>query len=94
MSKKKSYMDKNNIISEGILDKILKSILPTAANTLKDKSNKSYVSSTEKKIQKIKAKKQEVDKELEDVMTDLEKKLKKRFPDKYKKHFKKSVMGV
>ena len=40
-------MDKNNIISEGILDKILKSILPTAANTLKDKSNKSYVSSTE-----------------------------------------------
>ena len=91
MRKKKSYMNVDNILSEGILDKVLRSILP---NILKDKSSKSYIKAKEKKIQDLKTQKQKVDKELEDVLTSLEKKLKTRFPDKYKKHFKKSVMGV
>ena len=98
-------MNINNILSEGILDKILRSILP---NILKDKSSKSYIKAKEKKIQNLKKQKEESEKRLQVILHDLntkldselervDKELKKKFPDKYKSFdknkVKKSVMG-
>ena len=88
VSKKKSYMNIDNILSEGILDTILRAFIP---KDIQDKTNKAYIKIKEKELQKLKKQKKEVDKELENVLIDLEKKLEKRFPGKYKAQIRKKV---
>jgi hypothetical protein len=87
-------MDVDNILSEVSLGKLFKSIIPNIATLLKNKSNKSFIKDKEQKMQDLKKEKQKVDKEFDDILISLEKKLKRDFPDKYKKRFKQSVMGI
>ena len=75
MSKKKSYMNINNILSEGILDTILRAFIP---KDIQDKTNKAYIKIKEKELQKIKKQKKESDERLENILDDLEKQLEKR----------------
>ena len=86
MSKKKSYMNKSNIVSEGILDAVLRSIIP---KEFQDKVHKSYINQKEKEILDLKKQKKESDKKLDTIIKDMEKEFNKRFSkseiDKVKK---------
>ena len=75
-------MNTNNIISEGMLDTILKAIIP---KDVQDKVTKTYVKKQEKKLNDLKKKKKKLDTELEFIVNDLGKELHKRFPDKFDK---------
>ena len=50
MSKKKSYMNKENILSEGLFDKILRSIIP---KSIQKSVSKKYIEKKKKEISKI-----------------------------------------
>jgi len=88
VSKKKSYMNINNILSEGILDTILRAFIP---KDIQDKTNKAYIKIKEKELQKLKKQKKESDERLENILDDLEKQLEKSFPGKYKAQIRKKV---
>jgi len=88
MSKKKSYMDESNIVSEGILDTILRSIVP---KEIQDKVHKSYIKQKEKEIQDLKKQKEESDKKLDAIIKDLEKEFNKRFPKSVRDKVKNKV---
>ena len=75
-------MKSNNIMTEGLLDSILKSIIP---KSIQDKATKSYLQKQEKKIKDLKNKRNKITSDLEDVVNDLSKELHKRFPDKFDK---------
>ena len=82
VSKNKSYMNTNNIISEGMLDTILKAIIP---KDVQDKVTKTYVKKQEKKLNDLKKKKKKLDTELESIVNELGKDLHKRYPDSFDK---------
>ena len=84
VSKNKSYMNTNNIISEGMLDTILKAIIP---KDVQDKVTKTYVKKQEKKLNDLKKKKKKLDTELESIVNDLGKNLHKRLPNSFTKCF-------
>ena len=74
MQKKKSYMNTNSILSEGFFDKLLKPFIP---KDMEDKIRKSYIDKLEKE-------KKESDEKLGQIVSDLEKAMKKRFPNRVK----------
>ena len=81
MQKKKSYMNTNSILSEGFFDKLLEPFIP---KDMKDKIRKSYIDKLEKE-------KKESDEKLGQIVSDLEKAMKKRFPNHVKKKIKTGV---
>ena len=76
MSEKKSYMDKENIISEGFFSKLIKSIIPAAVGYKVYKSSKkSYIDKIDKKIEKSKKNIKDAEKRIEDAEKEAEKAL-------------------
>tara|TARA_A100001515_G_C4542476_1_gene200656 strand:- start:595 stop:915 length:321 start_codon:yes stop_codon:yes gene_type:complete len=66
VSKKKSYMDKENIISEGFFSKLMKAVIPAAIGyKVYQSSKKSYINKINKKIEKSKKNIKDAEKRVE-----------------------------
>ena len=65
MSKKKSYMNLNGIVNEGLLDDLLRSIVP---KSIQKSINKAYVKEKKKELDKVTKDIEKKEKELDDLV--------------------------
>ena len=65
MSKKKSYMNLKGIVNEGLLDDLLRSIVP---KSIQKSINKAYVKEKKKELDKVTKDIEKKEKELDDLV--------------------------
>ena len=67
MSKKKSYMNLKGIVNEGLLDDLLRSIVP---KSIQKSINKSYVKEKKKELDKVQKEIKQLEKERDNAVAD------------------------
>ena len=95
MSKKKSYMDNENIIKEGFFDTLVRAIIPKSIQNKVDANAKKYYDKEKKKINK---KLQDIEKESDKLLKKATKNLEKTYGVKLsdkevKDYWKKQIYG-
>ena len=83
MSKKQSYMNKENVLSEGLLDKIIRSIIP--------KSIQKKV--TQKSVTNMKKENQKLETELTDIQSKIQKLKKQRYSTSNQRLLRRIISG-